>query len=233
MNYRDPKLRDLLAGEYAMGLLPPRARARFERLMAGDAALARLVTDWQERLAPIDRTAVPVAPPRRIWRAIEQGTLQRSFPAPAPTPSTGLLQSLAFWRGFAGAAAAVAAALVLYIALGSGPARAPAVVAVLADSTGTPAFIATRGERAEEIAVAPVRPQSLAAQKSFELWAIAGGPPKPLGLVSATPGKPLLVPASVVTAAGTVLAVSLEPEGGSPTGLPTGPVLFQGKVLAD
>src|ERR1700693_4918728 len=53
MNYRDPKLRDLLAGEYAMGLLPPRARARFERLMAGDAGLQRLVADWQERLGPI------------------------------------------------------------------------------------------------------------------------------------------------------------------------------------
>ena len=231
MNYRDPKLRDLLAGEYAMGLLPPRARARFERLMAGDAALARLVADWQERLAPIDQTAPPVAPPRRVWRAVEQGTLQRSFPA--TTPSTGLLHSLAFWRGFAGAAAAVAAALVLYMALGPGPARPPAVVAVLADSTGTPAFIATQSAQAGEIAVAPVRPQNLEAQKSFELWAIAGGPPKPLGLVSATPGKALLVPASAVTAAGTVLAVSLEPEGGSPTGLPTGPVLFQGKVLAN
>jgi len=36
-----------------------------------------------------------------------------------------------------------------------------------------------------------------------------------------------------VAAAGTVLAVSLEPQGGSPTGQPTGPVLFQGKVLAN
>jgi anti-sigma-K factor RskA len=230
MNYRDPKLRDLLAGEYAMGLLPLRARARFERLMAGDVELARLVADWRERLTPIDGTAPPATPARRVWRAIEQGTLQRSFPA---APPASLLQSLAFWRGFAGAAAAVAAALVLYIALGLGPSRAPSVIAVLADSSGTPAFIATRGERAEEVAVAPVRPQSLEAQKSFELWAIAGGSPKPLGLVSATPGKPLLVPASALAAAGTVLAVSLEPEGGSPTGQPTGPVLFQGKVLAN
>jgi len=230
MNYRDPKLRDLLAGEYAMGLLPPRARARFERLMAGDPELQRLVADWQERLAPIDRTAPSVAPPRRVWRAIEQGTLQRSF---QPTQGAGWLHSLAFWRGLAAATAAVAAALVIYIALGPGPARTPTVLAVLADNTGTPAFIATRAERAGEIAVDPVRPQDLAAQKSFELWAIAGGLPKPLGLVSATPGQPLLVPASAVGSAGTILAVSLEPEGGSPSGLPTGPVLFQGKLLSN
>jgi len=231
MNYRDPKLRDLLAGEYAMGLLPPRARARFERLMAGDAELQRRVADWQERLTPIDRTAASVSPPRRVWRAIEQGTLQRSLPV--PPESSGWLQSLAFWRGFAGAAAALAAALAIYIALGPGPARTPTVLAVLADSAGTPAFIAMRTERAEEVSVVPVRTQTLQAQKSFELWAIAGGPPKPLGLVSATPDRPLLVPASAVVTAGTVLAVSLEPEGGSPTGLPTGPVLFQGKVLSE
>lgn len=231
MNYRDPKLRDLLAGEYAMGLLPPRARARFERLMAGDAALQRLVADWQERLAPIDGSAPAVIPPRRVWRAVEQGTLQRSFP-PLPQGS-GWLHSLAFWRGVAGAAAAMAAALVIYIAVSPGPTRAPTVLAVLADSAGTPAFIATRAEHLDEVSVAPVRTQSLEARKSFELWAISGGPPKPLGLVSATPGKPLLVPASAVAATGTVLAVSLEPEGGSPTGLPTGPVLFQGKVFTE
>jgi anti-sigma-K factor RskA len=231
MNYRDPKLRDILAGEYAMGLLPPRARARFERLMASEAELQRLVADWQDRLAPIDRTAAPVAPSRRIWRAVEQGTLQRSFP-PLPQ-SSGWLDSLAFWRGFAGAAVAVAAALLIYIAVGPGPAHAPTVLAILADGNGTPAFIATHAARADEVSVVPIRAQSLEAQKSFELWAITGGPPKPLGLVAATPGKPLLVPVSAVTAAGTVLAVSLEPEGGSPTGLPTGPVLFQGKVLAE
>jgi anti-sigma-K factor RskA len=32
--------------------------------------------------------------------------------------------------------------------------------------------------------------------------------------------------------ADTVFAVSLEPEGGSPTGQPTGPVLFTGKLIA-
>ncbi|HLJ21604.1 MAG TPA: anti-sigma factor [Stellaceae bacterium] len=230
MNYRDPKLRDLLAGEYALGLLPPLARARFKRLMAGDPELNRLVADWQERLAPIDRTAPAVTPPRRVWRAIEQETLRRSF---QPPQGAGWLHSLAFWRGFAAAATAVAAALVMYVALAPGPARAPMVLAVLADSNGTPAFIATRAERAGAVTVDPIRPQELGAQKSFELWAIAAGAPKPLGLVSATPGKPLVISASAVGAAGTVLAVSIEPEGGSPTGLPTGPVIFQGKVIAE
>lgn len=222
MTYSDPKLRDLLAGDYVLGLMPARAKARFERLMAADAELARLVAEWSERLAPIDGAAKPVTPPARVWRAIEAKLAAR------PMPRQNLFESLVFWRGLAGAAAAVAAALVLYIAVGRAP---ETVVAVLADSSGTPAFIATR-TTSDEVAVAPVRPQSLEAQKSFELWAIAGGPPKPLGLVSAKPGQSLVVPASALAAGGTVLAVSLEPAGGSPTGLPTGPVLFQGRVLA-
>jgi anti-sigma-K factor RskA len=229
MNYSDPKLRDLLAGVYALGLMPTRARARFERLMAADAGLERLVADWTERLAPIDASAAPVTPSPRIWRAIERETQLRAAPS-SRVVRTGFFESLAFWRGFGLAAAAVAAALVVYVAVGPGPAREPTVVAVLADSAGTPAFIATQATRADDVAVTPVRAQSIEAQKSFQLWAIAGGPPKPLGLLSATPGRRLLVPASAV-AAGAVLAISLEPEGGSPTGLPTGPVLFQGKVL--
>jgi anti-sigma-K factor RskA len=41
---------------------------------------------------------------------------------------------------------------------------------------------------------------------------------------------PLTVQASVVPQSA-VLAVSIEPPGGSPTGLPTGPVRYKGSVL--
>jgi anti-sigma-K factor RskA len=67
--------------------------------------------------------------------------------------------------------------------------------------------------------------------RAFELWAIAGGPPRPLGLLRPAGGERLVLAAGTVPRDG-VLAVSLEPAGGSPTGLPTGPVLYQGKILA-
>lgn len=100
MNYSDPKLRDLLAGEYALGLMPPRARARFERLMAADAGLERLVAEWIERLAPIDAGAAPVMPSPRVWRAIERETQLRAAP-PAPRVRAGLFE---FWPSGAGSA---------------------------------------------------------------------------------------------------------------------------------
>jgi len=231
MRYDDPRLRELLAGEYVLGVMPRLARARFERLLVSDPARAREVDAWTRRFVPIDTTADAMIPPPAVWEAIEReiGTDPRRGAAPAP--ASNILNSLGFWRGFAGVATALAAGLLLFAILR--PTPAPEVVAVLTDSAGTPAFVATRGAEADQIDVAPVRTQALAAQKSFELWAIAGGPPKPLGLVPAARGNRLQVPTSAIGSSGEiVLAISLEPENGSPQAGPTGPVLFQGKVLS-
>jgi anti-sigma-K factor RskA len=225
MKYDDPTLRELLAGEYVLGVMPSRARARFERLMEGDAALARLVGEWAERFQPIDATAAAQQPPPRVKRAI----MSRIAPMAGPAPRVSWLDSVRLWRGLA-AAATIAAALALFIALQ--PTPAPIVVAILSDQNGQPGWIATLGPRKTAFAVTALTPQDVASAKSLELWAIAGGAPRPLGLLPPQPGQVLVLGASVLPPEGGVLAVSLEPEGGSPTGLPTGPVLYQGKILA-
>jgi anti-sigma-K factor RskA len=233
MKYDDPRLRERLAGAYVMGTLPRRAAARFERLMAEDPALGALVAEWQGRLAPLDATAPPVEPPARVWRAVE-----RRIAAPAAAPSTRAAPRrmpwwdlLPLWRGLAFGAMAVAAALALYVAVPRAvPPQTQEVVAILTDQAGAPSWIATSEPRDARISVAAIRPQPLAADRSFELWAIAGGPPRSLGLLRAGPGDRLTLPASSVPHDG-VLAVSLEPQGGSPTAAPTGPVLYQGKIL--
>jgi anti-sigma-K factor RskA len=231
MRYDDPQLRALLAAEYVLGVMPSLARARFERLIADDPAIAQEVADWSERFAPLDMAAKPVAPPAHVWQAIERRIGGEAKPRQDPAAaSRKFLNSLGFWRGLAGASAALAAALALFVILR--PVPSPEVVAVLMDSAGAPAFIATRSGDGEQIAVTPVRPQTLEARKSFELWAIAGGVPKPLGLVPPAPGRGLEISSASVAGDDTVLAISLEPENGSPSGSPTGPVLFQGRVIA-
>ena len=68
------------------------------------------------------------------------------------------------------------------------------------------------------------------ADKSYELWSIAPNEaPKSLGVVEqASLSRDLPVdPAGDLT-----LAISLEPKGGSPTGAPTGPVVFTGALVA-
>src|SRR5665213_218883 len=236
MKYDDPKLREALAGRYVLGTMPPRARARFDRLIAENAAFCAEVRDWAEMFAPIDAAAIAEAPPPRIWRAIEA----RIGPAPVVAPARAWFDSpwfdsLWLWRGAAGFATAVAAALLIYIGVaGLTPsAPLPSVVAVLTDKSGAPAWIARSAPTGDAVSVAALGRQTIDSAHSFELWAIAGGAPRPLGLLSSQPYPGLVIAASAVPPTGGVLAISLEPAGGSPTGAPTGPVLFQGKVFSN
>jgi anti-sigma-K factor RskA len=234
MRYDDPQLRELLAAEYMLGTLPRLSRRRFEKLMADDPALASLVSNWEERFSPIDRAAAAEEPPARVWRAIEARIAAPSIPgSPIASPLQSLRAALRFWRGLAVTASAAAAALIVYLVTLQAPVAplAPRVIAVLADQNGEPAWITTAGPGRGEIAVAALRPQQSGVDHSFELWGIAGGAPRPLGLLQPLPDQPTVINAKDLPAPGGVLAVSLEPPGGSPTGLPTGPVLFQGKII--
>jgi anti-sigma-K factor RskA len=230
MRYDSPELRERLAAEYVLGTMPGRSRRRFERLIAEEPALARLVGAWADRLAPLDMATPPQEPPARVWRAIE-GRIARAAAPPRPAPSWR--DSLAFWRGLAIAASVATVVLALYLAVFSGPATAPVptVVAVLADHGGAPGWIAITGPRHGEISVSAIRPAPAPAGRSFELWGIAGGSPRPLGLLRPQPGHATIMRAGEMPPPGGVLAVSLEPANGSPTGRPTGPVLYQGTVM--
>jgi anti-sigma-K factor RskA len=105
------------------------------------------------------------------------------------------------------------------------------VVAVLADQSGDPSWIAIAGPQRGEVSVYAARPQAEDSRHSFELWGITAGKPHPLGLLRPQSGGAVVISAARLPPAGDVLAVSLEPPDGSPTGLPTGPVLSTGKVL--
>jgi anti-sigma-K factor RskA len=69
--------------------------------------------------------------------------------------------------------------------------------------------------------------------RSFELWGIAPGAtqPQPLGLIGAD-GRLDIGALPAALRDGGTLAISLEPVGGSPTGQPTGPVVFSGTLVA-
>jgi len=230
MRYDDPDLRERLAAEYVLGTMPRRSRRRFERLIACDPALARTVGAWADRLAEIDAATPAEEPPARVWRAVEA---RIAAGAASPVPAHSWLGSLAFWRGLALAAGTAAAALIIYVvALPSrtGP-PVPTVVAVLADQSGDPNWIAIAGPQRGEVSVSAVRPQAEDTRHSFELWGIAGGTPHPLGLLQPQSNSAAIIRAAQLPPAGDLLAVSVEPPEGSPTGLPTGPVVSKGKVL--
>jgi len=244
MNYDRPELRDRLAAAYALGTLRGAARRRLERLMSSDATLAAAVEDWQRRLNPLVEALPPVDPPARVWAAIEREiaatTLTEQTVTRLPAGDASIaLRTIALWRNFAIAATAIAAALAIYIAVERPePGDAIAPIAVLNDDAGHAAFVASTARLSTRLVIARVGAGTGAGpQRSYQLWLLPHGGARPRSLGVIPDLRQTVFELSVENAKGLVdadgIAISLEPAGGSTTGLPTGPILFKGPVTSD
>src|SRR5665213_68926 len=203
---------ELLAAEYALGVLTGTDRAAAQRLLQRDRNFARMVAEWEQRLAPWAGEIVEVSPPPQVWEAIAA-----ALPAAAP-PSAGIWQSLAFWRGFALASALAAACLGGLIYLGAVK-DAPPLIATI-EGGGARVFVATIDARRGTVSVVPA--------------SYSADPTRALGLLRADRTVTIAIPPEFAsqTVGNATLAVSLEPPGGSPTGAPTGPVIGAGKLTS-
>jgi anti-sigma-K factor RskA len=209
--------RDLLAAEYVLGSLEGDERREAERLLVADPAFARSVFAWQQRLTPLAAHAAPAAPPADLWRRIEQGI------APAATVTIPpFRRRIRFWQATTAGALAIAASLAAFMVL-----RQPEQtrVAVLAPLAGGPPVLMAMVERSDALVVRPIASIAVPTDKDLELWALPQGETKPRSLGVLPPSGRQL---AAQLALGTQLLVSLEPKGGSPTGQPTGPVLYGG-----
>ena len=227
MNLRDPDRANALAAEYVLGTLRGRARERFERLARTDRALTDAVRTWEERLLPLAEQLPPIAPPVRVWAAI----LARIRGAPAARAS--LWSSLGLWRALASASLATVVVLAAVLLKSAPEVPQGALVVVLAGTDAKPVLVASADRLSRYLSVKPVARVELAADRTLELWMLPDrANPRSLGLISATGVARVALPAPADDALRNIpaLAVSLEPRGGSPTGLPTGPVLYSGPV---
>ncbi|MEP6997071.1 MAG: anti-sigma factor [Betaproteobacteria bacterium] len=231
MNYRTPERANALAAHYVLGTMPARARSRFARLARTDSVLGDAIRAWEARLSPLAQSVPPVEPPERVWMAI-LARIDRGGAASAPE-RRGAWASVSLWRGLAltGFATAIALAVVLLMP----PLERPeaTLVAVLAGDDAKPALLASADRTGRVLTVKLIAPLAPAADRSLQLWALpATGNPRSLGLVPMSGIVRIALPVAAGTALQDIpaLAVSLEPSGGSPTGLPTGPVLYSGPI---
>ena len=219
MNLFHEELRERLAAEYVLGTLSGGARRRFDALLPAHPALRQAVAGWEKRLLPMALKSEPVQPAARVWSGIES---KLGWTPSAPATSTRLL----FWQAFA--AAATVAAVVLGTTMRTAPAGAPMIV-VLHATQGSETLVAGLSPDHRQLAIQPLQKVALTPDRSLELWALKkDGPPASLGLIAAD--KLTAVNQHALPKDTKGLAVSLEPLGGSPTGAPTGPVLFVGEL---
>ena len=237
MDYARQDLADTLAASYVAGTLRGAARRRFETLLPGHPALRAAVAGWQSRLMPLTAVVGPVAPPPQVWTAIERRLWPATAAAPAEAAAAPWWRGLGFWRAASGLATVAAVGLSVLL-LNPGPQAPPVVVVLQGTEAGGPAltsFVASVSADGRALVARPVQPVALAADRVLELWAVPPqGVPRSLGLVSAA-GVTVIrrekLPLALLDGRNTAaFAVSVEPPGGSPTGTPTGPVVFAGKL---
>jgi anti-sigma-K factor RskA len=236
MEFANEELRSKLAAEYVLGTLSAHARRRFALCLKQNPALRRAVAEWEKRLTPLALALPQIQPPPRVWQAIE------SRIRPGGQAAPGVLESLSFWRASSIASAVVALALLILVAV-PGPEAPPTddgkMVVVMNDlKTRSPAMTASwdagkPGKRALRIRV--LGHAEMAPGTAWELWILQGENQNPvsLGLITTHDTQTLIVPESLAAKLDQAqgLAMSVEPAGGSPTGLPTGPVLYAGPAI--
>jgi anti-sigma-K factor RskA len=214
-----------LSAEYALGTLRGAAKRQFEQQMQTDPALQAEVARWQEAFTQLDNQLTPVTPPASVWKRIQ---LQLG---PVPERQSAIPAVKTPWRGYLGwALAAGFAALLLVPRLLVQPSAITPVTILANNSTDAGQWVVSVDKRANSLMLTPLHTREIAKDRSLELWTIpAGGKPRSLGLISdASPTELSL--AARMPDPGSTLAISLEPHGGSPTGQPTGPILYSGAM---
>lgn len=235
MRFADETLRDKLAAEYVLGTMSARARRRFEFHLRGNPQLRRAVAQWEARLSPLTEALPAIEPPARVWQAIKARLKIGQSVRP------GFWENLSFWRVSSFASGLLALALVVFVAVPrpEAPVEAGRMVVVMNDlATKKPAMTASwepgqSGGRLLRVRV--IGHAEMGPNTAWELWMLPGGDQKPvsLGLITTHETQVVKIPAALAARldAANGLAMSVEPAGGSPTGLPTGPVLYAGECI--
>ncbi|NMI22281.1 hypothetical protein E1J24_10580 [Xanthomonas hortorum pv. pelargonii] len=258
--------RDVLAGEYVLGLLGADERLAAEQRIATDSQFDQAVLQWQQHLMPLLDEIAAVTPSDQLWPRIRQ-TLGFDTPLRAvaaasstTTSATPLWNSVRFWRWASAGGLATAAVCVLALlnvntppapvqppvtgpVVQAPPVTTPAIpatppatgiamTATLATEDGRPGYVALMDADKHTITVTPLD-RTATADKVPELWLItADGKPHSMGTFDDQRARRAQIPDQLMPMLSNeaLLAVTLEPLGGAPGGIPTGTVVAKGGI---
>lgn len=238
IDLRNADERGAAAGEYVLGTLNAEDHAQFVAALADDPALQAEVYAWQDRLLALSAAAAPVAPRPQLWSRIDGALGEPAVPHAAPArrrEHTPWWQRLSLWQGLSGLA--VAASLVLGVMLVqqlAEPSAGARYLAVLqSPEDKTTGWVVELQDRALRLVpVADTGP--VPAGRSLQFWTKPPGAAGPTSLGLVVPGQTVELPLSRLPGVGqeVLFEITLEPEGGSAVGRPTGPILYVGRTVA-
>jgi anti-sigma-K factor RskA len=246
MNPHD--LDDAMAGDYVMGLLDGAEHAAAEQRLATDPSFAQAVSAWRTRLADLDLTAEETPPSPALWQRIADATKTAPIDAlpsaRAALRGATLWHDIKFWRvaGIGGSLAALLFAAIMIGALTTSrhlrrdlialAQSKPVYVAVLVNEATKEAGAIVNAFSNGRVELIPLRPIEVPAGRTLQVWTLwdrAVGP-KSIGLTGQSRTLQLNLESLPETVQNQLFEITLEPEGGSPIGRPTGPILFKGNA---
>ncbi len=235
----EPDDRDMLAAEYVLGTLDADERAEVAARLPDDVDLGRAVAAWEDRLAPLISTIRGIVPPSAVFDALMArlfGVAGSAASGPVGTVPIEMLRTrLRRWQAATGGLALLAASLAAWVTVRETTPGLPAgshVTAVLQRDAGAPAMVLDIDLATRRLTITPVL-DAAPSGRTYQLWIIdpALGNPRSLGLVAGGAGKQeSLTSYDPAVISGATYAVSVEPAGGSPTGLPTSTPILTGKL---
>ena len=239
---------NVTAADFVMGLLDDVDHAAAERRLATEPSFAQAVSAWRERLADLDLTAEEAPPSPALWQRIADATrvapIDALPSARAALRGATLWDDIRFWRGLGigGAFAALLFATIMIGALATSrqlrhdmlalAQRKPVYVAVLVNDTTKEAGAIVNAFANGRVELIPLRPIEVPAGRTLQVWTLwdrAIGP-KSIGVTGQPRTLQLDLESLPETRQDQLFEITLEPEGGSPIGRPTGPILFKGNA---
>lgn len=224
------------AAEYVLGTLSREERLEVEQRWASDARLDKAIRDWEKKLGPMVETVAPVAPPPALYNKIRAQIGLSAHVVSLKAREQALAKRASRWRNATVGMTALAASLAGFLVYreAAAPLMPTQYVAVLQTGADKPAFLLTVDTKTNMCVITAVQAPSK-PDKSYEVWMVSDKMPKPKSLGVMAEGDMHMMPVGENDDhdmfMNATYAVSLEPEGGSPTGVPTGPVLFTGKLV--
>ena len=225
MDYSRPSLADRLAADYVAGTLRGPARRRFERALREEPLVAARLRHWQA-FAPRYSSMIETPPPASAWPRLERELGLARYRTPWH-------RRVSLWRGWAIAATAAALVAIGLQLLPLKPTGSFAEIAQLSGAGDAARISAALSADRSTLELRATRPVLAGPSQSYELWLIPaeGGAPISLAVLGSLDARLALPQAQAARLTrGAKLAVSVEPAGGSPSGAPTGPVVFAGAI---
>ena len=234
-----PEERDALAGEYVLGALDAEATREIEAALPRDADLARRVAAWEERLLPaLDAAHAPAAADPGLWRRIEATLADRPLALPPVRRlsfAARAWRSAPLWRGVAALATAAAVALAVVPVRDAQP-EPPRFYALLQarDAAGQetgPGWLLQIGADGV-LRSTPLGRVEAGEGRALQLWTLWDPARGPVSLGVLPAGGAVRLPRDRLPTigGGQLFEITLEPPAGSPTGRPTGRILYIGRA---